>query len=142
MKYATVEYLTKNYKGTFRTLTSKEYSKAVNDLNKPETSKTDWYEPYAYRDETKDIISVWDGMGGCSNALFTHYEFAKKVQFSTPYQYKDQVEVTVDGDKYGILIFDHEQNVWVLWPSTIDDGVSYSDDLAETQEIITEEIQG
>lgn len=65
----------------------------------------------------------------------------KKVQFSTPYEYQDQVEVTVDGDKYGILIFDHEQNVLVLWPSTIDDGISYSDDLAETQEIITDEIQ-
>ena len=64
----------------------------------------------------------------------------KKVKFSTTYEY--QVEVTVDGDKYGILIFDHEQNVWVLWPSTIDDGVSYSDDLAETQATITEEIQG
>ena len=63
----------------------------------------------------------------------------KKVQFSTPY--KDQVEVTVDGDKYGILIFDHDQNVWVLWPSTIDDGISYSDDLAETEETITDEIQ-
>lgn len=63
----------------------------------------------------------------------------KKVQFSTAYENK--VEVTVDGDKYGILIFDHEQNVWVLWPSTIDDGISYSDDLAETQEIITDEIQ-
>lgn len=65
----------------------------------------------------------------------------KKVQFSTPYQYKDQVEVTVDGDKYGILIFDHEQNAWVLWPSIIDDGISYSDDLAETEETITDEIQ-
>lgn len=64
----------------------------------------------------------------------------KKVQFSTPYE--DQVEVTINGDKYGILILDHEQNVWVLWPSTIDDGISYSDDLAETQEIITDEIQG
>ena len=63
----------------------------------------------------------------------------KKVQFSTPYE--DQVEVTVDGDKYGTLIFDHEQNAWVLWPVSIDDGVSYSDDLAETQATITDEIQ-
>ncbi|PCL24491.1 hypothetical protein CPZ13_00355 [Lacticaseibacillus paracasei] len=63
----------------------------------------------------------------------------KKVQFSTPYE--DQVEVTVNGDKYGTLKFDREQNEWVLWPVSIDDGVSYSDDLAETQEIITDEIQ-
>ena len=65
----------------------------------------------------------------------------KKVEFSTPYEYKDQVKVTVDGDKYGILIFDHEQNVWVLWPSTIDDGVSYSDNLEDTEADITDEIQ-
>ena len=63
----------------------------------------------------------------------------KKVQFSTPYE--DQVEVTVNGDKYGILIFDHEQSTWVLWPSTIDDGISYSDDLVETEETITDEIE-
>ena len=63
----------------------------------------------------------------------------KKVQFSTPYE--DRVEVIVNGNNYGTLIFDHEQNVWVLWPSTIDDGISYSDDLAETEETITDEIQ-
>lgn len=63
----------------------------------------------------------------------------KKVQFSTPYE--DRVEVTVDGDNYGTLVFSHEQNAWVLWPSTIDDGVSYSDDLEETEETITDEIQ-
>lgn len=64
----------------------------------------------------------------------------KKIQFSTPYE--NQVEVTVNGDSYGSLEFDHEQNVWVLWPVSIDDGVGYSDDLAETEETITEEIQG
>ena len=63
----------------------------------------------------------------------------KKVQFST--RYEDRVEVIVNGNNYGTLIFDHDQNAWVLWPSTIDDGVSYSDDLAETQEIITDEIE-
>lgn len=63
----------------------------------------------------------------------------KKVEFSTPYD--NQVEVTVDGDNYGILIFDHEQKVWVLWAVSIDDGISYSDSLAETEETITDEIQ-
>lgn len=63
----------------------------------------------------------------------------KKIQFSAPYE--GQVEVTVDGDSYGFLEFDHEQSAWVLWPSTIDDGISYSDDLVETEETITEEIQ-
>lgn len=63
----------------------------------------------------------------------------KKVEFSTPYE--DQVEVTVDGEKYGIIKFDHDQNAWVLWPLAIDDGVSYTDNLKETEEDITDEIQ-
>jgi len=63
----------------------------------------------------------------------------KKVQFST--RYEDRVEVTVNGDNYGTLVFNHEQNAWVLWPSNIVDGVSYSDDLSETEETITDEIQ-
>ena len=63
----------------------------------------------------------------------------KKVKFST--RYEDRVEVIVNGDNYGTLVFDHDKNVWVLWPSTIDDGISYSDDLAETEETITDEIQ-
>ena len=74
----------------------------------------------------------------------------KKVQFSTPYE--EQVEVTVNGYKYGFLSFEEDQNAWVLfpvsidddgvlWPVSIDDGVSYSDDLAETEETITDEIQ-
>lgn len=63
----------------------------------------------------------------------------KKIKFSIPYE--NQVEVTVDGDKYGTLILDKEQNAWVLWASAIDDGISYSDDLAETEETITDEIQ-
>lgn len=63
----------------------------------------------------------------------------KKVQFST--RYEDRVEVIVNGGNYGTLVFDHEQNAWVLWPVSIDDGISYSDDLAETEETITDEIQ-
>ena len=63
----------------------------------------------------------------------------KKVQFSKAVD--NEVMVTVDGDSYGKLIFDEGQNAWVLWPSTIDDGVSYSDDLAEIEETITDEIQ-
>lgn len=63
----------------------------------------------------------------------------KKNKFSTPYE--NQVEATVDGDKYGTIKFNHEQNAWVLWVSAIDDGISYSDNLAETEETITDEIQ-
>jgi len=63
----------------------------------------------------------------------------KKIKFSTPYE--DRVEVTVNGDTYGTLIFDHEQNAWVLWIMYIDDGISFWEDLAETEESVTDEIQ-
>lgn len=54
---------------------------------------------------------------------------------------ENQVEVTVDGDKYGTLIFDHEQNAWVLWIMYIDDGISFWEDLAETEESVTDAVQ-
>lgn len=63
----------------------------------------------------------------------------KNVEFSKAYD--NEALVTVDGDSYGKLAFDAEQNVWVLWPDDIDDGVSYGEDLAETEEAITDEIQ-
>ena len=63
----------------------------------------------------------------------------KNVEFSKAYD--NEVLVTVDGDSYGKLVFDAEQNVWVLWPDDIDDGVSYDEYLAETEETITDEIQ-
>jgi len=52
-----------------------------------------------------------------------------------------EVDVFVDKNRYGKLQFDAEQDVWVLWPIQIDDGVSYFEDLAETEETITDEIQ-
>lgn len=63
----------------------------------------------------------------------------KKVTFS-----KDDAKnysVDVDGETYGKLTFDGDQNVWVLWPDQIDDAVSYSNDLKETEDQITDEIQ-
>jgi len=50
-----------------------------------------------------------------------------------------EIEVTVNGDNYGMLKLD-DQNTWVLWPSAIDDAVSYFEDLDETKEAITDEI--
>lgn len=50
------------------------------------------------------------------------------------------VEVLVDGDTYGKLNFDSDENAWVLWPIDIDDGVSYFDGLEETEEAIKDEI--
>ena len=63
----------------------------------------------------------------------------KKVQFSVPYE--DQVEVTVGGDKYGTIKFDHEQNAWVLWIMYVDDGISFWEDLAETEESVADAIK-
>ena len=70
----------------------------------------------------------------------------KKVTFS-----KDDAKnygVDVDNKAYGKLVFDYERDdeerthpLWILWPNAIDDAVSYSDDLKETEEDITDEIQ-
>ena len=63
----------------------------------------------------------------------------KQVTFS-----KDDAKnysVDVDNKAYGKLTFDEDQNLWVLWPDQIDDAVSYSDDLKETEDQITDEIQ-
>ena len=49
-------------------------------------------------------------------------------------------DVLVSGEDYGKLVFDQEQNTWVLWPNEIDDGVTYFDSLKETKEAITDEI--
>ena len=49
--------------------------------------------------------------------------------------------VLVDGDDYGTLKFDEDQGAWVLWPNSIDDAVTYFEDLEETQETITDEIK-
>ena len=48
--------------------------------------------------------------------------------------------VLVNGDDYGKLTFDQEQNAWVLWPYEIDDGVTYFDSLKETKEAVADEI--
>jgi len=50
------------------------------------------------------------------------------------------VEVLVNGDTYGKLNFDSDENAWVLWPADIDDAVSYFDNLEETEETIKDEI--
>ena len=50
-----------------------------------------------------------------------------------------EIEVTVNGDNYGMLKLD-DQGTWVLWPAAIDDAVSYFEDLEETKETITDEI--
>lgn len=50
------------------------------------------------------------------------------------------IEVLVHGDIYGKLNFDSNQKAWILWPAGIDDGVSYFDNLKETEETIKDEL--
>ena len=50
------------------------------------------------------------------------------------------VEVLVNGDTYGKLNFDSDENAWVLWPVAIDDAVSYFESLEETEKAIKDEI--
>ena len=50
-------------------------------------------------------------------------------------------DVLVNEDDYGKLAFDDEQKAWVLWPNSIDDGVTYFEDLEETKEAIADEIK-
>lgn len=50
-------------------------------------------------------------------------------------------DVLVNEHDYGKLTFDDKENAWVLWPVSIDDGVTYFEDLEETKEAITDEIE-
>ena len=70
----------------------------------------------------------------------------KKVEFSAVVD--NEVEVTVDGEKYGTLRLGYERDdedeanqIWIFWDKDDQDGVSYSDDLEDTKEAITDEIQ-
>lgn len=51
------------------------------------------------------------------------------------------VKVKVNEENYGELIFDTDQDAWVLWPKQIDDGVTYFDDLQETEDQIKYELE-
>ena len=67
----------------------------------------------------------------------------KKVEFLRASEI--EVDVIVKGDIFGTLKFGDEEfgtqkNIWILWPIDIDDGVSYFDDLEETEETIEDEI--
>lgn len=51
------------------------------------------------------------------------------------------VKVKVNKENYGELIFDTNQDAWVLWPNQIDDGVTYFADLQETMDQIRYELE-
>ncbi|VDG31428.1 hypothetical protein MUDAN_DOGOELCO_03272 [Lactiplantibacillus mudanjiangensis] len=53
---------------------------------------------------------------------------------------ENEVEVELNGETFGTLKFDAEQDAWVLWPVSIDDAVSYFDNLDETKEAIADEL--
>lgn len=67
----------------------------------------------------------------------------KKIEFNEVSN--EEVEVLVNGDTYGTLKFGDEElgtqkNIWILWLTYIDEGISYFDDLEETEETIRDEI--
>ncbi|MES5121361.1 hypothetical protein [Lactobacillus gasseri] len=51
------------------------------------------------------------------------------------------VKVKANGENYGELIFDTDQDAWVLWQKQIDDGVTYFADLQETMDQIKYELE-
>lgn len=51
------------------------------------------------------------------------------------------VKVEVNEENYGELIFDTDQDAWVLWSKQIDDGVTYFADLQETMDQIKYELE-
>lgn len=51
------------------------------------------------------------------------------------------VKVEVNEENYGELIFDTDQDAWVLWPKQSDDGVTYFADLQETMDQIKYELE-
>lgn len=53
----------------------------------------------------------------------------------------DKVNVIVDDENYGYLVFDKDQDAWVLWPEAIDDGITYWQSLEETENQIKDELQ-
>ena len=62
----------------------------------------------------------------------------KKVEFSKNDEYS--YDVFVNEDIYGKLVFDKEHVVWDLFPIDGGTDVLYFEDLKETQDTITEEI--
>ena len=52
----------------------------------------------------------------------------------------EEYTLEVDNDKYGKLLFDEDQNAWVLFPSDIYDGVTYFRSLDETKESIEDDL--
>ena len=68
-----------------------------------------------------------------------------KVEFDKkPYEDEDgvmTVDVNLNDSHYGKIKFDKDQDVWVLWPLSIDDAVGYFKDLEETENTIREELE-
>lgn len=49
-------------------------------------------------------------------------------------------EVIVDDSAFGEFKFDKDQEAWVFWPNSIDDGVTYFEDLQESFETVKDEV--
>lgn len=53
----------------------------------------------------------------------------------------DLIIIDFNDKRYGKLEFDKTQGVWVLWPNDINDGISYFEDINETETTIIYEIK-
>jgi hypothetical protein len=51
-------------------------------------------------------------------------------------------DIELNGERYGSLEWDEDQKAWVLWPLSIDDGITYFEDLKETESYIKDELEG
>lgn len=57
---------------------------------------------------------------------------------------KENYTVELNNERYGSLEWDSDQNAWVLWfwGCYGDEGVTYFEDLEETEDYIRDELEG
>lgn len=63
----------------------------------------------------------------------------KKIEFIK--EDKENYTVKLNDERYGSLEWNEDQEAWVLWPESINDGVTYFNDLKETEDYIKDELE-
>ena len=77
MTIKNIDYLNENHYGNFEQLHGKEleyYSKLLNKRD------DEWYDPYAIRRETNDLVCIYDNAYKSSNKLFVNIKENKLYQ--------------------------------------------------------------
>lgn len=67
MSNVNAKMLNEKYSGKFRDLTKAEKDFYEDQLNK---NDNEWFEPYAIREKTHDLVCKYDGAGSFDNELF------------------------------------------------------------------------